>query len=91
MNRWLTFTAAGMTTALLSAGLAFGQQKPAECNTKAPDKVEGQVVSVDQNAGKMTIRDKSGTTHEFQASKETLADMKPGDTIEAKLRKAPNC
>ena len=53
--------------------------------------MEGQVVSGDQNAGKMTIRDKSGATHEFQASKETLAEMKAGDTIEAKLRKAPNC
>jgi hypothetical protein len=59
MNRWLTLTAGVVTTALLCTGLAFGQQKPAECNTKAPQKVEGQVVSVDQNAGKMTIRDKS--------------------------------
>jgi hypothetical protein len=92
MNRWLTLTAGVVTTTLLSAGLAVGQtQKPANCNTKAPEKVEGQVVSVDQNAGKMMIRDKSGATHEFQASKETLADMKPGDTVEAKLRKAPNC
>jgi Cu/Ag efflux protein CusF len=92
MNRWLSFTAAAVTTTtLLSAGLALGQQKPAECNTKAPAKVEGQVLSVDQAAGKMTIRDKSGATHEFQASKETLAEMKAGDTIEATLRKAPNC
>ena len=91
MNRWLTLTAGVVTTALLSTGLAFGQQKPAECNPKAPEKVEGQIVSVDQNAGKMTIRDKTGATHEFQASKETLAEMKLGDTIEAKLRKAPNC
>ena len=92
MNRWLTLTAGVVTTSLLAAGLAFGQQqKPAGCNTKAPEKVEGQVVSVDQNAGKITIRDKSGATHEFQASKETLAEMKTGDTVEAKLRKAPNC
>ena len=91
MNRWLTLTAGVVTTALLCTGLAFGQQKPAECNTKAPEKVEGRVVSVDQNAGTMTIRDKSGATHEFQASKETLAEMKTGDTVEAKLRKAPNC
>jgi len=91
MNRWLTLTAGVVTTTLLSAGLAVGQQKPANCNTKAPEKVEGHVVSVDQNAGTMTIRDKSGATHEFQASKETLAEMKTGDTVEAKLRKAPNC
>jgi len=91
MNRWLTLTAGVVTTAVLSAGLAFGQQKPAECHPGAPEKVEGQIVSVDQSAGTMTIRDKSGVTHAFQASKETLAEMKPGDTIEARLRKAPNC
>lgn len=31
------------------------------------------------------------TTHEFQANRETLQDMKPGDKIEAKLREAPKC
>lgn len=30
-------------------------------------------------------------THEFQANKETVKDMKAGDRIEAKLREAPKC
>jgi hypothetical protein len=89
MNRWLTFPSGFVAITLLSAGLAFGQQPKADC--KAPDKVEGQVVRVDQKTNKVTIRDKSGTTHEFQANQETTKDLKPGDTIEAKLRQAPKC
>jgi len=80
------------TGALLTAGLAFGQTKE-DCmkRTQTPERVEGQVVAIDQNAGKVTIRDTKGTTHEFQANRETLQDMKPGDRIEAKLREAPKC
>jgi hypothetical protein len=44
---------------------------------QTPEKVEGQVMAVDQNAGRITIREKNGTTHEFQANRETLQDMKP--------------
>jgi len=50
-----------------------------------------QVTAVDQNSGRVTIRDADGGTHEFQANKETVKDMKPGDKIEAKLREAPTC
>jgi hypothetical protein len=46
---------------------------------------------VDPKTDKVTIRDKSGTTHEFQANKETTKDLKAGDTIEARLRVAPKC
>lgn len=48
-------------------------------------------MSVDPNASKVTIKDKSGTTHEFQTSKEVAQTMKPGDKIEAMLREAPKC
>ena len=41
--------------------------------------------------GKLTVRATDGTTHEFQASKETLQDFKAGDRIEAKLRTTPPC
>jgi hypothetical protein len=47
--------------------------------------------AVDQNSGRVTIRDANGGTHKFQAKKETVKDMKPGDKIEAKLREAPKC
>ena len=92
MKRWLVFTGVLPTMAFLATGLAFGQPK-ADCKTRAqtPEKVEGQVVAVDQNAGRITIRESNGTTHEFQANRQTLQDMKPGDKIEAKLREAPKC
>jgi Cu/Ag efflux protein CusF len=89
MNRWVTFTGGLVAITLLSAGLAFGQQPKVDC--KAPEKVEGQVVRVDQKTDKVTIRDNSGTTHEFKANKETTKDLKPGDRIEARLRQAPKC
>jgi hypothetical protein len=91
MNRWLTLSGGFVAIALLSAGLAFGQQPKPDCKAGAPEKVEGQVVRVDHGTNKVTIRDKSGTTHEFQANKETTKDMKPGDQIEARLREAPKC
>jgi hypothetical protein len=93
MKRWLVLSGVLTTSASLATGLAFGQPK-AECkNNRAqtPEKVEGQVMAVDQNAGRITVRDKNGTTHEFQANRQTLQDMKPGDQIEAKLREAPKC
>ena len=93
MKRWLVLSGVLTTSSLLAAGLALGQPK-AECkNNRAqtPEKVEGQVMAVDQNAGRITVREKNGTTHEFQANRETLQDMKPGDQIEAKLREAPKC
>jgi Cu/Ag efflux protein CusF len=93
MNRALTFTGAFVATALVAAGLAFGQQQApkADCKAGAPQKVEGQVVRVDPATNKVTIRDKGGATHEFQATKDTTKDMKPGDQVEARLREAPKC
>jgi Cu/Ag efflux protein CusF len=90
MNRWLTISGAVVTIAL-STGLAFGQQPKADCKTRAPQTVEGQVVRVDASTNKVTIRDQKGDTHEFQANRETTKDMKPGDHVEAKLREAPKC
>jgi hypothetical protein len=90
MNRWLTLTG-GFVAVVLSTGLAFGQQPRPDCKTAAPQKIEGEVVRVDSATNKVTVRDKSGTTHEFQANKETTKDMKPGDRIEARLREAPKC
>lgn len=89
MNRWLTFTSSAVAITVLSAGLAFGQKPKAEC--KSPEKVEGQVVRVDPRTDKVTIRDSGGTTHEFQANKETTKDLKPGDRIEARLRSGSKC
>ena len=91
MNRWLTLSSGFVAITLLSAGLAFAQQPKADCKAATPEKVEGQVVRVDPRSDKVTIRDKSGAIHEFQANKETAKDLKPGDQIEARLREAPKC
>ena len=81
-------TAAGMLAGALlvsGAGYVQAQNKP-DCPKGAADRVEGQVVRVDTAQGKVTVRGADGTIHEFQASQETLQDMKVGDKIAAKLR-----
>lgn len=94
MRMWPRLVAGLAVALVLWTGSALGQSKPAcdsQGKVRTPEKVEGQVVSVDQAQGKVTVRESDGTTHEFQASKETLQDLKAGDRIEAKLREAPKC
>ncbi|MGH7384700.1 MAG: hypothetical protein ACREKG_05920 [Candidatus Rokuibacteriota bacterium] len=86
--------AVGITLAVpLWAGFAAGQSKPScdQMKAAAPQKVEGRVVRVDNAAGKVAVAAPDGKTHEFQASKETLQDLKVGDKIQANLRSLPNC
>jgi hypothetical protein len=86
MTIWRRF---GMTLAvpiLLWSGTALGQATNPQPDARTPQMVEGQVVKIDRSKGRVTVRASDGTTHEFQASKETLQDLKEGDRIEAKLR-----
>ena len=78
--------AAVLAGALIVSGAGYveAQNKP-DCPKGVAD-VEGQVVKVDAAQGKVTVRGADGTTHEFQASKETLQGMKVGDKIAAKPR-----
>lgn len=99
MKQWINMAIALAVVALVTppvlaqqAPPAQGQAAPkAECLAKAPDTVDGQVESVDQAAGKVRVKDSRGQTHEFQASRDMLQTMKPGDKIEARLREAPKC
>ena len=94
MCTWLQVTSGLAIGLLLWSGAALAQVKPgcdAQGRMKAPEKIEGQVVKVDTAQGKVTVREADGTVHEFQASAETLKDLKPGDQIGAKLREAPKC
>ena len=88
MKNWMTVSAA-VAGSLVCAGLALGQAKPAEC-PKA-EKVEGQVVHVDKDQGKLTIRTADGKTFEFSGSKETLQDKKVGDRMEVTRRMPEGC
>jgi hypothetical protein len=81
-----------VATAMLWSGAVLAQVKSANCDpVRYPQKVEGQVLKVDVNQGKVTVRTADGTVHEFQASKETLQGLKAGDRLAAQLRNAPNC
>ena len=82
-----------VATIPLWAGFAAGQTKLScdQMKASAPEKVEGRVVRVDAAAGKVAVAENDGKTHEFQASKETLKDLKVGDKIKANLRSLPAC
>ena len=86
--------AVGVMVAIpLFAGFAGAQSKPAcdQQKASAPQKVEGRVVRVDTAGGKVAVAEADGKTHEFQASKDTLKDLKVGDKIKANLRSLPAC
>jgi hypothetical protein len=87
MKIWTRFGLAITAPILLWSGTAFGQAaNPPAHQGATPRMVEGEVVKIDRIQGRVTIRAVDGTMHEFQASKETLQDMKQGDRIEARLR-----
>jgi hypothetical protein len=94
MQRWAAVAAALSVTIMAWSGSALGQAKP-PCDPQGrvvtPQKVEGQIVGIDAAQNRLTVREADGTVHEFQASKETLADLKVGDRIDANLREAPKC
>jgi hypothetical protein len=90
-KRWMRVAAILIVGVVLGIGTAFAQTKPVCDKANTPQKLEGQVVAIDLNQGKVTMRGSDGVTHEFQASKETLQGYKVGDRIEAKLRSTPDC
>jgi Cu/Ag efflux protein CusF len=52
--------------------------------------VEGEVIQIDLAQGRVTVRSSDGDLHQFEASPETLKELKVGDRIEAKRRPAPS-
>lgn len=91
MKTWTGVFVVLFASVVISGGFAAAQTKVDCSKAKTPEKLEGQVVAIDLNQGKVTMRGSDGATHEFQASKETLQGYKVGDRIEAKLRSAPEC
>ena len=94
MKRYQAVAMGTMLAVPLWVGAASAQTNKAACDAAkagSPQKVEGKVVRIDEASGKVAVTEASGKTHEFQASKETLQDLKVGDTIEARLRSVPNC
>jgi len=92
MRPWRSMAAVAVATVTLWSGVALADVKLTNCDpVRFPPKVEGQVMKVNMQEGKVTMRTDDGTVHEFQASKETLQELKAGERITAKLRNAPNC
>jgi hypothetical protein len=94
MRTWLRLSAGLAMGLVLWTGTALGQARPPcdqQAKMKTPERVAGEVTKVDVAQGRVTVRQSDGTVHEFQASTETLRDLKVGGRVEAKLREAPNC
>ena len=87
MKRNLTLVALALTAAL-GQGLVTAP-RAATAAESASDVVAGQVTNIDPERSRVTVRSSDGQTHEFEASAETLRDLKVGDRIEAKRRPAP--
>ncbi len=89
MKTWINVWAAMAAGLMVWTGVALGQGQPADC--PKPEKVEGQIVKIDANEGKLALRGPEGKTYEFNASKETLQDKKVGDRLEVTRRMPDNC
>jgi len=80
------------SSVVVLTGTVLAQEKPAGCiQAGAPKKMEGQVVQIDPDQGKVTVRESNGATHDFRASPETLRSYKVGDRIQATLRPGQEC
>jgi hypothetical protein len=74
----------------LTAGSASAQDQAlaTERGTNPKQTVEGVVTRIDPQRNRVTIRDPNGGNYEFDASPDTIKDMKVGDKIEARRRDA---
>jgi hypothetical protein len=87
-----TFAALAAVAALAGPALAQTPAPRAECpKPGAPAVVQGEVVRVSMDENKVVLRASDGSMHEFNASKDTIKDIKVGDKLEAKLRKPAGC
>jgi len=89
MKTWTLMAAlVGVAAGLaLSEGSALGQAKP-DCT---PQKVEGRIVKIDADQGKLTLVGADGKTFEFTGTKEVLQDKKVGDKLEVTKRLPEGC
>jgi hypothetical protein len=88
-----------MRTRLWLAALAFtvwagpasaqdAQSLATERGNNPKQSVAGVVTKVDPQRNRVTIRDPNGGNYEFDASPDTIRDMKVGDKVEARRRDA---
>lgn len=85
MRKRLLLAATALSAALSqTAGVAPALADPAaEAEAQL---LEGEVIRIDLERSRVTLRSSDGRLHELEASAETLKDLKVGDRIEAKRR-----
>lgn len=90
--RYLLLAAFAASSVVVFPWTVLAQDKPAGCiPADTPQTVEGQVVQIDPDQGKVTVRQSTGAIHDFRASAETLRSYKVGDRIQARLRPGQEC
>ena len=77
--------------AAMALAIALGQgfvaaPRAATAAEQASEVIAGEVTKIDLDRSRVTVRSSDGKPHEFEASAETLKDLKVGDKIEAKRR-----
>jgi hypothetical protein len=84
MRKISGLAAIALTVAL---GLSiFAAPRAATAAEQTSEVIAGEVTKIDLDRSRVTLRSSDGKTHEFEASAETLKDMKVGDRIELKRR-----
>jgi len=93
MTTWARAWTIAAAVGLLWSGAALAADtKAMDCDkSKTPPVLAGTVTRIDQAKSTVTLKETNGTMHEFQVSKETLQDLKVGDSLEGALRANPNC
>ena len=76
-------------TVALGLGI-FAAPRAAMAAEQTPEVIAGEVTKIDLDRNRVTVRSSDGKPHEFEASPETLKDLKVGDRIEAKRRPEKN-
>ena len=88
MRRSLGLAAMALTFALGQGIVAA--PRAATGAEQASEVIAGTVTKIDLDRSRVTVRSSDGEPHEFEASAETLKDLKVGDRIEAKRRPEKN-
>lgn len=88
MERRIRLTALALAIALGQGVVAA--PRAATAVEQSSEVVAGVVTEIDHERSLVTVRGSDGVIHEFEASAETLKDLKVGDRIEAKRRPATN-
>ena len=83
----------GLAAIAMTVALGLGivaAPRAATTAEQTSEVIAGEVTKIDLDRSRVTVRSSDGKPHEFEASAETLKDLKVGDQIEAKRRPEKN-